>query len=167
MIRPAWILGGLLGLSPAVSQAALLMLVDGIPGPATLTGYTGWFNIESLQWNIDRSGTTPHRLLVTIDVSANTALLHQLAANGSILKRIAIDQVSAQEASVALNARYTCEEPTIRSSTTSHQSDQRGMIALDIRCGRLAWEYFDYAPGTPKTLLRQNKGSWNFKTNTP
>jgi hypothetical protein len=165
MIRRAWVLGGLLALSPAASQAALLMLVDGVTGNSTLTGYAGFFNLGSLQWNIDRSGTTPHAVHVTLEVSANTALLHHYAANGTIVKRIAIDQVAQQDTSVQLMARYICEEPVIRSTSTSHHADQRGVIALDIRCTRLAWEYFDYAVG--KTLSRQAKGSWNFKTNTP
>ena len=169
MIRRGWILGALLALSPAVSQAALFMLVDNVPGPATLPAYTGWFVIDSLSWNIDRSNTAaPHKLAVSLVVSAGTATLHQAAAVGGVFKKIAIDQVDIGEAPTpTLHARLTCEEALIRSSSTSHDSDDRGRIELDIRCGRLAWEYFDYAAGGTKTLLRQGKGNWNFKTNTP
>ena len=169
MIRRAWILGGLLALSPAVSQAALLMLVDAVPGTATLPGYVGWFTLRSLQWGIDRSNTaTPHSVHVTLEVSAGTATLHQAAATGGAFKKIAIDQVSTVDGgNVTLVTRLICEESLIRATSTGHDSDDRGVIALDIRCGRLAWEYFDYSSGTPKTLVRQGKGSWNFKTNTP
>lgn len=166
MFRRALVLGGLLALSPAVSQAALFMLVDGVPGPSTFTGYVGWFNIKSLKWNIDRSSATPHSVRVTVEVSANTATLHQAAANSGVLKRIAIDQITSQDATGVLVARLTCEEPTIRSSSTAHQPDQQGVIELDIRCLRVVWEYFDYNSQT-KTVTKGGKGSWNFKTNTP
>jgi hypothetical protein len=166
MFRRALVLSGLLALSPAVSQAALLMLVDGVPGPATLAGYAGWFDIENLQWNIDRSSATPHSVHVTVRVSASTATLHQAAANAGVLKRIAIDQVRSVDSAALLVARLTCEEPTMRSTTTSHQADELGMISLDIRCARVLWEYFDYNAQT-KTVSKAGKGSWNFKTNTP
>lgn len=168
MIRRGWILAALLALSPAVSQAALLMLVDGVPGPSTFVGYAGWFSLESMQWNIDRANATPHKLNVTVEVSAGTATLHQAAANGSLLKRIAVDQVAtSSESGPVLIARLNCEEPIIRSSSTAHQPADQGIISLDIRCTRLFWEYFDYANGIGKPLTRAGKGSWNFKTNTP
>ena len=168
MIRRGWILGCLLALSPAVSQANLLMLVDNLPGTSTLSGYAGWFVLDGMSWNIDRSNSaTPHQMTVALEVSANTATFHQLAANGTVFKRVVIDyvEIMGDAATPLLVARLSCEDLIVRSSSTSQDRDERGKIELDFRCGRLAWEYYDYT--SSKTPARKGTGSWNFKTNTP
>jgi hypothetical protein len=166
MRRRGGLLAGLLALLPAVSQAAMFMLVDGVPGPSKYTNYGGWFSVDSAQWFIDRTKAgEPHSIVVTLRSSAQTAALIQLSASGAILKRIVVDHVSTSEAAPVLNNRLTCDDAQIRSSSTSGDSDDIAQIELKILCGRLAWENFDY--NAQKTLAAQGKGSWNFKTNTP
>lgn len=167
MIRRVCALGAFLALLPAVSQAALLLMVEGVPGPATLPGYTGWFNADSVAWGIERANAAaPHTLSVSLELTANLATIAQVSASNAAFKKIVVDQVSFQNGGTPqLAARLTCEEASVRAFSSSADSDDRAQIQLDIRCGKLVWENFDYTPqGQP---LRTAKGSWNFKSNTP
>ena len=167
MNRRGWLLGALVALSPAVSQAAALMLVDGVVGPSKTAGYAGWFNLEAYNWSIDRSKTPePHTFNVVLVVSAAAATLIQASASGALPKKIVVDQLESVDGGFLLNGRLTCEEPAIRASATAGDPDDRARLNLKIQCGRLAWEYFDYN-STSKALVASGKGSWNFKTNTP
>lgn len=167
MNRRAWLLGALVALSPAVSQAAALMLVDGVIGPAKLPGYAGWFHLEAFSWSIDRSKTSePHGFNVVLVASATTAALVQASASGAMAKKIVVDQVfMADGSALQLRSRLACEEPFIRASSVSADADDSARMSFKIQCGRLAWEYFDYNDN--KSLAATGKGSWNFKTNTP
>jgi len=167
MIRRDWILGGLLALLPAVSQAAILMMVDGVIGPSKVTGYGGWFPVQAINWSIDRSkAAEPHSVAVTLDSSATVATLIQLSATGAPSKKIVFDVVSQEsDAALQLHARFSCEDAYIRSSATHADSDRRPVVSLTIQCGRLTWENYDF--GTSKAVTAVGKGSWNFRTNTP
>ena len=169
MIRRALVLGALLTLAPALSQAAIRMMVEGISGPSKTTGYSGWFELNSLSWSIDRSKTAePHEIAVTLPASAAVATLIQLSAAGVSAKKMVFDTLHgfAPDASFLLDSRVTCEDPTIRASTTAGSSDDRSNVALHIRCGRLVWELYDYGKDS-KVAALAGKGSWNFRTNTP
>ncbi len=164
MIRCALILGGLLAPLPAISQTALVLLVDGVPGPSTIADHSGWFTLNNAVWGIDRSNASaPHTLSVSLDLSANVATLAQASANGTLFRKIVIDNVFQLDKPLLIS-RLTCEEALIREYSSSAEAADRTRVKLDIRCTKLTWENFDYASGA---LVRGAKGSWNFKTNTP
>lgn len=158
---------GLLALFPGVSQAAMFMLVEGVTGPSKMPNYVGWFIVDNASWSIDRAKVAePHSLIVALRSSAGTAALIQLSASGVPLKRIALDHVSVAEGTATLiMERLACEDPIIRSSGVSADADDFAQVQLKIRCGRLAWENFDY--NSQKKVAAAGKGSWNFKTNSP
>lgn len=168
MIRRVWILGGLLALAPAVSQAALVMLVDGVPGPSTVLNHVGWFDIDSVSWSIERGNTTaPQKFVVVIKSSAGVATLMQASASGTGLKKIVIDTVFTgnSSASQVLDSRLTCEGTHILNFGASGHAQDREQVSLSLQCGRILWEKYDYtSAGQPS---KSGKGSWNFKTNTP
>jgi hypothetical protein len=168
MIRRVCILGACLALLPAVSQAALVMLVEGVPGPSKVQNYSGWFILDSVEWGIGRSNVAaPHTLTVSLVFSANVATLAQASASGAVFRKIAVDQISAAvENAPQLVSRLVCEEASIREFSSSADSNDRAQVELDIRCARLTWEGFDY-DSQNKALAKGAKGSWNFKTNTP
>lgn len=167
MIRRALVLGGLLALLPAVSHAALLLMVEGVPGTTTLPGYTGWFNAENSAWGIDRSNAAaPHTLSVSLELTANLATVAQASAQGATFKKIVVDQLATLSGeNFKLVSRLTCEEALVRAYSSSSAAADRAIVQLDFRCGKLLWENFDYtSQGQP---LKSAKGSWNFKANTP
>lgn len=163
-----WILVGLLALSPAIANANLLMMVEGVPGTATLAGYGGWFSLESLSWsierpdvdaNVQRSDSVPLLPTMTISLrqSANLAVVAQASGTGAIFRKIVFDNVSVG-AAVKLASRLTCENAEIRSfASTAEAGDGRSNVELSIRCGKLTWEFFDY--NDQGALVRSSKGT--------
>jgi len=167
MARRHLFLGTCLALLPLASQAAHVMLVDGIQGTSTKPNYSGWFDATAVSWSIDRASTAaPHGFDVTLESIAATASLAQLGASGTGIKRIVVDTVfpSSSNSSFLLHWRLTCEEAVIRVFAASASTNQRFTMQLRIQCGKLSWEGYDYQNDT---LLRSAKGSWNFKSNTP
>ena len=168
MIRRALLLAGFLAMTPAISQAAVLMMVEGVIGPSKTTGYSGWFNLNAFSWSIDRSKTAePHDVSVVLDSSATVATLIQASANGASLKKMVFDSlhIVSGDAAMLLDSRVTCEDPLVRASSVSQDENDRAVVELRIRCGRLAWELYDY--NSSKGVATLAKGSWNFRTNTP
>jgi type VI protein secretion system component Hcp len=166
MIRRSWWLGACAALLPGLAQATALMLVDGVTGSAKLQGYAGWFEIRAYSWSIDRSKTAqPLQFNVEYEWTAPASTLAQLAVTGTILKKIVIDQVAPIDGGLLLVSRVTCDEASFRTTANSTSASDRSVGDLQVQCGRLQWEYFDYA--TNKGLTATGKGSWNFKTNTP
>jgi hypothetical protein len=169
MILRRWPLAACLALLSLPAHSGNLMMVDGIVGPSTVAqAYAGWFDVDTLAWGIDRSEPTgPSIVTVVIQSSAATAALAQPAASGAGLKRIVFDEISLGQQSIQVTARVQCEEALVRSyhSASVPTVAGRAKVSLTIACGRITWEYFDYAGTGPPS--KSGKGSWNFRTNTP
>lgn len=166
MFRRALVLGGLLALLPTMSQAALVMLVEGVTGSSTIPNHVGWFNVDSVQWAIERGNPArPQAFVVALESTSAMATLMQASASGTGLKKIVIDVLYTSQEPLTLDSRLTCEDPLIRDFSAVLQPAHRERVSLSVQCGRIAWEKFDYTANGQ--LLRQAKGSWNFKTNTP
>lgn len=168
MNRRGWILGALLTLVPALSQAAVFVWIEGIPGTSTLQPYVGWHRAMSYSWSLDRSTPEQFKLNLTMEQQgAGVGLIKQAAFNGASLKSIVIDDAVALSAGPSLTpiTRFTCEEPTIRVFSTAGGSSNAPVFNLQLSCGKVAWEEFEYGQGA--TVIKSTKGSWNFRTNTP
>jgi hypothetical protein len=115
MIRRGWILGGLLALAPAVSQAALVMLVDGVRGPSTVLNHVGWFDIRSVNWGLERgSPTAPQSFSVVLESSAAVATLMQASASGTSLRKIVVDTLALHEGVQMLFSAVQCSRTSGR-----------------------------------------------------
>ena len=168
MIRRGWILGALFALLPALAQAVVFVRIEGIPGAATQTPYSGWHRAVSYNWSLDRSTPEQFKLNLTMEQQGSSVgLIKQAAFNGSSLKSIVIDDSTTLSAGAALTpiSRFTCEEPTIRVFSTAGGSSSPPAFNLQLSCGKVAWEEFEYT--TQGVLIKSIKGSWNFRTNTP
>lgn len=164
----SWILGGLLALLPTISQAGLLVMIDGIPGPYKVAPYSGWYAAEAVSWNHDRSNVAKPFAFTVVMVQSGIGFagIAQASFNSVILKRIIIDRTKTVAAdTVIVTSRLTCEDAQLRAIATSGNSNEPPTIQLDIGCGRFAWENFDVDKNG--VVFGAGKGSWNFKTNTP
>lgn len=168
MNRRGWILGALLALLPALSQAVVFVRIEGIPGAATQQPYTGWHRATSYAWFLDRSNPEQFKLQLTMEQQGSgVGSIKQAALNGTSLKSIVIDDAAAFSAGPALTpiTRFTCEEPTIRVFNTAGSSGNPPVFNLQLACGRVSWEDFEYS--NQGVLIKSIKGTWNFRTNTP
>ncbi len=169
MKRPTWILGALLALQPAASNAALMVMVEGVAGPNKPAPYGGWFAADSFTWGYDRANTTkPFALALTMQqAGTGFASIAQATFSGAILKKIIIDvfSFSGPDGQLTVYTRLTCEEAQIRKSSTAGGNDDLPQIALEFGCAKFGWENFD--KGKDGVVVSAGKGSWNFKTNTP
>lgn len=168
MIRRVCILGACLALLPVVSQAAIMIMVEGVTGPNKPAPYTGWFVGDGFAWSSERSNPAkPFELSVSLAQSGTGfASLAQAAFGGALMTRIVIDNLGVNDAgSPALLSRLTCEGAVIRDMSTSGDADDAPNVELAFTCARFTTEHFevDSKTGAAKAL----KGSWNFKTNTP
>lgn len=169
MKRPAWILGALLALLPAISNAALMVMVDGITGPSKLSPYGGWFLANSFSWGYERANTAkPFALTVSMEQSGiGFASIAQASFSGAILKKVVIDVLDAtgSEGQFKVTTRLSCEEAQVRSSSTAGDYNDRPRLELGFSCARFTWENFEV--DKDGAVFNAGKGSWNFKTNTP
>lgn len=161
MNRRAWILGSLFALQPALAQAAVYVLIDGIPGAVTAQAYLNWHPGTSFNWEFNKANTAlPFRLEVVIkQSSADFGSIKQAAFNGAGIKRIVIDQtmVVATGASKVLT-RFTCDEAVITAMTHSMQGDGTPTAQLQLGCAKILWEDFEYSASA--TFLRSVKGEF-------
>lgn len=168
MFRRALVLGGLLAVLPVASRAELAMLVEGVAGPSTTLNHVGWFDVESVSWAIERGNPTkPQSFVVVLRSSAAVSTLMQASASGTSVKKVVLDSlfVGGVNPTLMLDTRLTCEDPLILEFSAALPRHDREQVSLSFQCGKLTWEKFDYnSNGQP---LRQGKGSWNFRTNTP
>jgi hypothetical protein len=163
-----WILGGLLALLPTISQAGLMVMIDGIPGSYKFPPYSGWYPAEAASWNHDRSNVAkPFGFTVVMEQSGiGFASIAQASFNSVILKRIIVDRTKTVNSdTVIVTSRLTCEDAQLRAIGTSGSESEMPRIQLDINCGRFSWENFDVDKNG--VVFSAGKGSWNFKTNTP
>lgn len=168
MHRRGWILGALLALAPVLSQAAVFVRFEGIPGTVTQQPYSGWHRAMSYTWSLDRSNPVQFKLSLTAEQQgAGVGSIKQAAFNSSSLKSIVIDDAVALSNGPVLTptTRLTCEEPTIRVFSTAGGSGNAAVFNLELACGKVLWEEYEYGQGG--TVIKSIKGSWNFRTNTP
>lgn len=169
MICRVWILGGLFALLPTVSNAALMVMIDGIAGPNRQAPYGGWFVAEAVSWGYERGNTAkPFALTVSMEQSGvGFANIAQAAFSGAILKKIVIDMVEfiGQDGQLMVTSRLSCEEALLRSSNTAADSGDRPKVEFELSCAKFSWENFDADKNG--AVFGAGKGSWNFKTNTP
>ena len=159
MNRKTLVLGALLALLPAVSHAALFVLVDGIAGNVSQVPYQGWHNADAFDWSFERSNaTSPFRLHITMTQnSSNIATIRQVAFNGTPLKKIVIDlahQISAGNPMPI--TRLTCEGATITVIAVSANANDIPKAQLQLGCAKLLWEDFEYGPNG--NFLKSVKG---------
>jgi len=170
MIRRGCILGVLLAFLPAVSQAAVMFMIDGVPGPAKLPGYGGWFVADAYSVGVDRGNAAkPQAIEVHMTQEAAVATLFQVGAGMGTFKKIVLDVIDIDgdsSSTIKLLSRLTCEEATLRQIAASAEGDERGKTELAFSCGKMIWDGYDYDAQT-KALAKASKGTWNFKTNTP
>lgn len=146
------------------------MQVDGVPGPATVQGYAGWFVVNDVSWNLERSNSAvPNSIIVSAPVAAGFAPIAQASASGALFRKLVVDMakpLGSSSGQMLLTIRLICEDAQIRSFQGSiGDDDPTGSARLDIRCARLHWEYYDL--GADGKIRQGLKGSWNFKNNTP
>lgn len=169
MIRRGWFLGAALALQPALANAAIFVLVDGIQGTVTQPPYAGWHSGDQFDWTFDRSNPAlPFDLTITLTHrGASIASIKQAAFGGSTLRRIVIDNAHMLGTANSLMplTRLTCEDAVIRKIGISNDADDAPISQLHFACGRLGWEDFEYQANG--TFIKSAKGSWNFRTNTP
>ena len=163
MNRKALVLGGLLVLQPALAQAAVYVLIDGIPGSVTTQAYLNWHHGVSFNWAFDKANTTlPFKLDVVMSQrSANFASIKQAAFNGAGIKRIVIDQtVTVATGAPQPGTRLTCDGAVITAISFTSQSDYVPNVQLQLGCAKLLWEDFEYS--TQGIFLRSVKGETTF-----
>ena len=169
MKRTALVLGALLALLPAISNAGLMVMVDGVVGPHKELPYAGWFAAEAFSWGYDRANTTkPFALTVSMDQSGiGFASIAQAAFSGANLKKVVIDVVTLSGApgQLMVLSRLTCEDAQVRVLSTTGNENDVPHIALEFGCTKFSWENFD--KGKDGIVISAGKGSWNFRTNTP
>jgi type VI protein secretion system component Hcp len=168
MNRKALVLGGLLALQPALAQAALYVLIDGIPGSVIVASHLNWHEAIGVSWSYEKSNTAqPFRLQATLaQRTASFATIKQAAFNGASIKRIVFDQVRTVSSSQSVVvARLTCESAVISALAYSAQSDDLPMAQLQLGCAKLSWEDFDYSQNG--ALLRSVKGEAAIPTKAP
>ena len=169
MKRTVLALGALLALLPAISNAALMVMVDGVAGPNKQSPYGGWFVADSFTWGYERANTAkPFAVTISMEQSGiGFASIAQAAFSGAILKKIVIDvvTVTGPENQLMVLSRLTCEEAQVRRSSTAGDEDDMPRFELEFGCAKFAWENFER--GKDGIVTSAGKGSWNFRTNTP
>lgn len=168
MNRRVWIIGSLLALQPALAQAALYVLIDGVPGNVVATSHLNWHEGIAVSWSYQKSNTTqPFKLQATlVQRTASFATIKQAAFTGANIKRIVFDQVRIVSAGPpVVAARLTCENAVISAMDFSVQSDDLPVAQLQLGCAKLLWEDFDYSQNG--SVLRAVKGEATILTKTP
>lgn len=160
--------GALLALLPSISNATLMVMVDGIVGPGKQAPYSGWFTADSFSWAHDRvNPTNPFGLTVSMkQFGIGFASIVQAAFSGASPKKVIIDVLTAgAQDQLMVISRLTCEEAQVRNSSTSGPGDNRPQVQFEFGCARFVWENFEM--DRTGAIISAGKGSWNFKTNTP
>lgn len=169
MFRCGWVVGALIALQPGLAHADLFLLVDGVAGGVTTPPWTGWHQARSYSISLDRSNSAlPFQLQVVLQRHAvSVAAIQQAAFTGASLKRIVIDNAAPLTAANAMQTftRLTCDDVVIRTFSSSGNEGQAAVFQLELVCGKLQWEEFDY--NNAGAVVKASKGSWNFRTNTP
>jgi len=159
MNRRAWILGSLFALQPALAQAAVFVLIDGIPGAVTTQAYLNWHHGTSFNWAFDKANTTlPFKLDIVMPLrSANFASIKQAAFNGAGIKRIVIDHTATVSTGASpVATRLTCDGAVITAMALSSQGENTPTAQLQLGCAKVLWEDFEYS--SSGTFLRSVKG---------
>lgn len=169
MKRTALMLGALLALLPTISNAGLMVMIDGVAGPNKQSPYGGWFAADSFAWGYERANTAkPFAVMISMGQSGiGFASLAQAAFSGAILRKIVMDvvTVTGPEGQLTVLSRLTCEDAQVRNLSTTGSNNDVPRIALEFGCTKFGWENFDR--GKDGIATSAGKGSWNFRTNTP
>jgi hypothetical protein len=165
MNRRAWILAAGLALLPSVSQAAAVMFVEGLTGRSRVQGRSGWFDVLSVSWSVDRSNTAaPNSVVVVLNTSAATVTFGQAGASGGAFRKMVFDQVySINDSNPLLATRLTCDNAVVRTASASASTEAPETASITLQCGILTWENFDYS--NQGTLLGTGKATWDFLRN--
>lgn len=168
MKRHAWVVGGMLALQPMLAQAAIFVLIEGLPGPNMTAPYQGWHIAESASWGVERANAAqPFRFTLSMrQRSAAMATIKQTAFSGAPFKKLTID-VAADFSGQGLKpiARLICETATIGRFDFTGSGNDAPATQLDLNCTRLVWEDFEYNLQTG-ALVRSVKGEITFVSKT-
>ena len=159
MNRRAWILGSLFALQPALAQAAVYVLIDGIPGAVTTQAYLSWHHGTSFNWEFNKANTAlPFKLEVVMPQrSANFASIKLAAFNRAGIKRIVIDQTATvANGATQVATRLTCDGAIITAMAFSSQDESAPTAQLQLGCAKVLWEDFEYS--SSGTFVRSVKG---------
>lgn len=167
MKRRAWILAAGLALLPPASLGDGVMFVEGLTGPSRMSGRTGWFDLVSTSWSIDRSNSAaPNTLVVVLNSSATTTALAQASAGSNKFQKIVVDQmVALSDTHRVLSRRLTCDGPLFRTMSASTAASEQEILSLTLQCAVMTWENFDYT--SQGVLVGTGKATWDFIRNAP
>lgn len=166
MKRRAWALAACLAMLPAASQAMQVMFVEGLTGRSRVQGRSGWFDILSVSWSIDRSNTAaPNSVVVVLNTSATTVSFGPTSASGGAFRKIVFDHMfTSGDATPLLASRLTCDNAMVRTAAASTSTELPETASITLQCGALTWENFDYS--NQGALLGTGKATWDFLRNT-
>ena len=154
---------------------AIYMKYAGIEGASTTKGLEKWIVVDSFQYGVNRSMTSPSRaslsreasevniseIVITKQMDKSSPKLWQEAVGGVLDSKVEFKFTTAAKGETTIYAHFTLDDCGISAYSMSSGADTKPTESLSINFTKITWSYTptdEKASGTPE------KVGWNLAT---